>query len=278
MKKMNTFTQSLIGASLLSIFAGSASAMVITDFDSADNMAQSLAGDGVVISNASYTGANSASGYFTDGLASGLGFDSGIVLTTGAANSVNGTTNTSDATSVSNGTAGDAFLSTLSGQQTYDAALLSFDFTSDKDSAFFNYAFGSEEYSEFVDSYNDVFAFIFESENIAVIPNTDIPVSINTINDEDNSNYYNSNEAGEFAFEYDGFTNMLTASISGLVIGETYRITLAIADAGDSALDSGVFIQAASFSDQPVDVPEPAPLFLLGSGLLMMLSRRLRKS
>ena len=44
--------------------------MDITVFDNADNFAQALAGSGVTISNATYTGAEAASDYFTGGTVS----------------------------------------------------------------------------------------------------------------------------------------------------------------------------------------------------------------
>ncbi|MBK9731606.1 MAG: choice-of-anchor L domain-containing protein [Chitinophagaceae bacterium] len=64
----------------------------------------------------------------------------------------------------------------------------------------FSYAFGSEEYPEYVGSrYNDVFGFIIDGEklnnkNLAVIPKTLLPVTINTINDKENEGYYIDND------------------------------------------------------------------------------------
>ena len=261
----------------LLMMVGNAFALNITAFDSADNLAQALVGSGVTISNVSYTGAEGASGYFTGGTAAGLGFDSGIVLTSGAAANLSGTTNTSDGISEYNGLAGNAFLTSLASQDTHDATVLSFDFVSAGDAVYFNYAFGSDEYNEYVDKYNDVFAFIFDDTNIAVLPDG-TPVSINNINNGDHPTYYNDNDSnGAFAFEYDGFTKKLMASVTGLTAGDTYSISLAIADAGDWILDSGVFLQAGSFSDTPT-VPEPATFFLLGSGLAgLAFYRRKRK-
>jgi hypothetical protein len=58
---------------LIAVFliAGTANAMTITAMDSGQNLAQSLVGSGVTISNVIYTGANMASGYFTGGTAAG---------------------------------------------------------------------------------------------------------------------------------------------------------------------------------------------------------------
>jgi len=264
----------------LLMMVGNAFALNITAFDSADNLAQALVGSGVTISNVSYTGAEGASGYFTGGTAAGLGFNSGIVLTSGAVANLSGTTNTDDGISTNNHLAGNIFLTTLSGQTTYDATVLSFDFVSAGDAVYFNYVFGSDEYNEYVDEYNDVFAFIFDDTNIAVLPDG-TPVSINNINNGDHPTYYNDNDNddnnGAFAFEYDGFTKKLMASVTGLTAGNTYSIALAIADGKDHALDSGVFLQAGSFSDTPT-VPEPATFLLLGSGLAgLAFYRRKRK-
>jgi len=71
---------------------------------------------------------------------------------------------------------------------------------------------------------------------------------------------------------------MLTAYATGLTAGDTYSITLAIADAGDYAYDSGVFLQAGSFGDAPTSpVPEPSTIFLLGFGLLGLASVRRKR-
>ncbi len=253
--------------------AANAPAMTITAMDSAVNLANALGGAGVTISNVTYTGAFAASGYFTGGTAAGLGIDKGIVLTSGYANNLNGTSNTSDAITGDNGLAGDGDLNGLiPGYSTHDATVLEFDFVSEGSTAYFNYAFGSEEYDEWVGSaYNDVFGFFFDgNNNIALIPGTSTPVSINNVNKVSHSTYFNANDPSDgiptpYAFEYDGFTDMFTASMTGLTAGQKYHIKLAIADAGDWILDSGVFLQAGSFSKDPV--PEPATMLLFGTGL-----------
>src|SRR5947207_2999686 len=111
--------------------------LVVQDLDhgtSAQQMAQSLVGGGVTISNVTYTGTNNAAGAFTDtGPGSVVGFNDGIVLgsgsvqTTSAAKGVEGPNQSGHNTTINN-SPGDADLNTLSGKKTLDAAVLQFDF------------------------------------------------------------------------------------------------------------------------------------------------------
>ena len=81
-----------------------------------------------------------------------IGFDTGVILSSGAIASVLGPNTVDDATTV-NGQAGDATLDTLlpTGQSSEDAAVLSFDFVPDASSVSFKYVFSSEEYNEYVE-------------------------------------------------------------------------------------------------------------------------------
>jgi hypothetical protein len=164
MRKLNVVA---LAAILLLGLSGPALSMDITPFDSAENLAESLIGtEDVTISNVSYTGAEEASGYFTGGSAAGIGIESGIVLTSGFASNLQGTSNTSDGITGANGLPGDALLDTLiPGFTTYDATILSFEFTLSAGNAlYFEYVFGSDEYNEYVASqFNDVFGFFFRT-------------------------------------------------------------------------------------------------------------------
>lgn len=270
------------GAFLVAVsLATDAHALSVTTSSVGSDLTEAILGSGISVSNIVYSGAAGASGTFTGGISSGIGIDTGILLTSGTAAGAVGP-NYSDGYTGNNGFAGNAALNSLiPGYSTHDAATLSFDFVSTGGNVFFNYVFASEEYNEYANtSYNDVFGFFLDGTNIALIPGTTTPVSINNVNggnplgfNAHNSAYFNNNDPSNgmptpYNLQYDGFTDVFTAQALGLAAG-THHITLAIADAGDYILDSGVFIQGGSFSDVPVEpnpVPEPTTFALFGLG------------
>ncbi|MEI6817235.1 MAG: choice-of-anchor L domain-containing protein [Bacteroidota bacterium] len=229
-----------------------------------------LLGTGVSVSNITYTGSDSAYGSF-NGTASNIGFSSGVILCTGNIDYAVGP-NGNCCAGYSAGMPGDAQLTAICGQTTNDAAIIEFDFVPTSDTVKFRYVFGSEEYPEFVGSiFNDVFAFfisgpgIIGTPNIALIPNTTTSVSINNVNNGSqdcafggpvgpcvNCAYYVDNCNGT-TVEYDGFTTPLIAK-HVVIPCQTYHIKIAIADAVDGVFDSGVFLEAGSFTGGAVSV------------------------
>lgn len=233
----------------------------------ADDLANTLVGAGVTVSNVVYSGAEVASGTFGGG--SGIiGFDDGIILTSGSAANVIGPNVDGGITGV-NGTAGDADLDTLSGVTTYDAAILTFDFVPDADTVFFEYVFASDEYNEFVNSaFNDAFGFFVNGTNCAEVGDPPVPVTINTINNGNpfgtapNSHpelYINNDPfdgGATLDTEMDGLTVVLTCE-SAVNAGVTNTMKLAIADGSDSVLDSAVFLKQGSLTTEPPGEPGP---------------------
>ena len=228
----------------------------------AQQLAEILAGPGLTVTNATLIGAATAAGTF-DGTNSNIGVNSGVILCTGDINIAVGPNGQSGA-GANNGLPGTPELDAIAGVTTNDAVVLQFDFEVQTESITFNYVFGSEEYLEFVDAFNDVFAFWISGpgisgwENIALIPNTTVPVTINNINDQDYWQYYVDNGDGTTpgqnpTIQYDGFTTLLAATKDGLVPCETYTLRLAIADALDWVYDTGVFLEENSLVQGTVD-------------------------
>lgn len=241
--------------------------MSVTEVTYAPDLVTQIIGEGIEYDNVVFSGSLQSAGIFTDGSVP-FGIDQGIVLSTGSAAAMN-----SGGDYLSEGNAYDQDLAELVPQSTiYDAVSLQFDFKPTEEVINFQYVFASEEYPNYVPepgesgSYNDVFGFFVTTDldgndpvkqNIAVLPNTTMPVAINNVNRYTNSNFYvaNNDWTEESAFlknntVYDsnmgGYTIVLNAE-ANVNVGEWNRIKIAIADAGDSGFDSNVLIKGLSF-------------------------------
>lgn len=251
----------LLVSALAALACAPAFAINVTQNINAGQLANAIAGTGVTISNASLTyDTAQPSGTFTDGAGS-VGFGTGIVLTTGTTDCVAGPNDDGSCTGDGRSTS------------------LKFDFESTTGEVFFKYVFASEEYNTYVNSsFNDKFELRLNGVNIAKLPGSAGVVEINNVNCLTNSAYYRNNvdEEGnqpagcvnqKLDIQYDGLTTVLTAG-ANLSAG-TNTFEFFITDIGDLNLDSGVFIQAGSFSgtNPNNDVPEPGSLALFGLAL-----------
>ncbi len=241
--------------------------ITVTTINVGLELAQKLVGNGVTISNVTFSAANGTCGTFTN-INSVIKFDSGIVMTSGFAKTLGTTTTGVDGlasrlASTDYGGAGDFNLNTLvTPNTTEDAAILEFDFVPLGDTISFNYQFTSEEYPEFVcQTFNDVFAFFLSgpgvgiNKNIALIPGTNVPVTINNINDQTCGLLYNPFYVPNYSgtkLTHDGLTVKLKA-FSAVTPCLTYHLKIAIADVGDGLYDSGVFIEANSLNSNAVN-------------------------
>ena len=233
----------------------------------------------ITVSNVNYTGAPGAFAFFDAG-GTGLGVDAGILFTTGEVNSIPDAADANGGTTTANGTEGDVDIDLLSdtGLSSNDAAVIEFDFTvTESGTLNFNYVFGSEEYPEFAcTNFNDAFAFFVsgpgiagtfsnDAENITMVPGTSYEVSIDNINDicaPDGLGQYYIDNAGNGDIMFDGLTTDFPASFSAIG-GEVYHAKLVIADRGDAAFDSGIFLSFNSLGP-PGEILNPPTSFDIG--------------
>ena len=204
------------------------------------------------------TGENSYAYFNQNG--SSFPFSEGVVLSTGKAIHTVGPNNSlSDDDGNNWGTDPDldaVFSDTL------NATVLEFDFVPQTNFFSFDYIFASEEYQEGNPNtcqYSDVFAFLIKPIggtyiNIAVVPNTTIPVSVTSVHPEipngcpaENEAYFGQWNDSNAPINFNGQTTIMRAQ-GNVVIGQTYHIKLVIADHTNYRYDSAVFILANSFN------------------------------
>lgn len=200
------------------------------------NPSEDLLGDGVTMVDDAVSGSTTQWGYL-DGFAPG---SKAWVLSTGLVSQAQGAPEFFANTALGN--PGDDQLTAYSGHSTYDAASYTVKLIPVGSTLKVKYAFASEEYPEYVgSSFNDVMAIFVDGVNCATVPGTVTPVSINTINDHTNSEYYVDNSTGASGYDtsYDGITKPLVCSVP-VTPGVPVSVRIAVADASDSAYDSAV--------------------------------------
>ncbi|MBF25201.1 MAG: hypothetical protein CMP49_01605 [Flavobacteriales bacterium] len=158
-----------------------------------------LLGDDLVTSNFSSVGYANGIGYF-DGFNANIGFDEGIILSSGGLELV---TNGFGAGSAISGDSDlELALNAINlNWNVNNVTILEFDFVANSESVAFNYVFGSVEYTSYTCSmFNDIFGFFLSGPgitgpysnnavNLAYVPDpnnpgeyTTTPVAVNTIN------------------------------------------------------------------------------------------------
>jgi len=218
--------------------------------------------------NVSVSGGNFASGeksfgYF-DATGTSFPFQNGIVLSTGKIVNAQGPNTSLSDDGGNMGWNGDPDLNQALGlSNTFNATILEFDFIPLGNRISFDYIFSSEQYLSNPMSnqcnFTDGFAFLLRRngetnyQNLAVVPNTNIPVKVNTVRGSGticpaaNETYFDAFNGTVHPTNFNGQTKVLTAQ-SDVIPGETYHIKLVIADEGNHRFDSAIFLGGGSFN------------------------------
>lgn len=224
----------------------------------------------IISKTGTFYGSTNGIGYFENNNPN-FPFSNGVVLTTGDVTKVP-SPNNSILSDGSNAWLGDPDLeSNLLSQSgitinSINASYIQFDFQPKTSNFDFSFLFASEEYGTSQCNFSDAFAFLLKdvtsggsNVNLAVIPNTSIPVSVATIRDNtynsncpsENPNFFGAFNGSGFgpAINFNGQTVEMLASATGLNTNHIYRIKLVIADGGNNTgYDSAIFLKANSFN------------------------------
>lgn len=213
-------------------------------------------------------GSSNGIGYFQNANAN-FPMQSGVMLSTGDVMDGAGP-NTSDLNDGAANWPGDASLEQTLLQSgitmnSINATVLEFDFTPISPTFSFEFLFASEEYGNFQCQFSDAFAFLLTNTltgvttNLAVVPSTNIPISVVTIRDflynsscpSANAQYFGSYNGGSAAntaaINFNGQTKLMNAS-AALIPNTPYHIKLVIADRSDAGSDSAIFISSDTFN------------------------------
>lgn len=285
-------------SAILILGHASAQVMIYGVADPAAAALTHLQGANVTLSNAfSQTIDPQQVAVFSDSTAS-IGLDSGLVLSTGIAYGLLGPNN------IPNMTFGGGFggfdpdlmgMSTLYPGSMYDPGIIQLDLVPLGDTLEITYVFGSEEYDEYVCSDKDdrmglflsgpglAGAFTNGGINMALLPASGLPVTVNTLNRGQNGAegnmalcymnptwladtiYYINNDLG-MGTQLDGYSVVLTAQ-AVVQPGMTYHLKIALADVNDGNFDSAIFLPEGAIrcsdistslhhqaGDDPVDI------------------------
>ncbi len=216
-----------------------------------------------------FSGLQKSYAYFTSGN-SNFPLKEGVILSTWSSKNAVGPFVKNRGGGNSNWT-GDADLEQmLNLTRTINATTLEFDFVSLTNFISFNYIFASNEYQDYYPcQFSDGFAFLIKEKgsnlpytNIAVIPNTSIPVSSTKIHPAiapfnnngvviagcpaENETYFAGYNNASGPINFSAQTVVMNAQTS-VIAGKTYHIKLVIADHQNVDFDSAVFLEAGSF-------------------------------
>ena len=224
----------------------------IDRFATADEMAETIFGDGVTVVSATYTGDRDSSGIYSDGdsIAPGvMPSDTGVMFSTGDlryfTNDSWQSNQSSSTSSSSNGPNNDADFNAAAGTNTYDASYLEATFIPTGDTLTMQIVFASEEYPEYTDSVFQDFVGVWVNGEFVEISVGDGDIDPGNLNDDRNENLFQDNTSDAFNTEMDGITITLTLTVP-VNAGEENTIKIGVADVSDANYDSTLIIAADS--------------------------------
>lgn len=240
-------------------------------------MANTIFGDGVTVTGASYTGPSNSSAVYSNGELTGgvLPSGSGVLLSTG---NVRDFTQSRGDPNDSSGTGTDTWginnnsqFNAIAGTRTYDAVWLDVDFIPTGNVMTMQFVFSSEEYPEYVNSsFNDVVGVWINGTYVPVTVGNGT-TSINNINPNSQPNLFIDNTGDQYNTEMDGFTVTLTLTIP-VNPGVVNSIRIGIADTGDAAYDSNLAIIGDSVQTVLVPQDDLATMFATGESTIDVLA------
>jgi len=251
----------------------------------ATTLADNIAGNGVTVISATYTGDNSQAGTFTGATgypSEWLGYATGTIFSSGSTASVLGPNTVDNTTVDAPGTGTDADFTTIGGRASNDTSALSITFVPTGNRVTLQFTFASEEYNEYVyANFNDAVGVWVNGAHVSLTP-MGAPIAIDTINqaatynpasgnlandpyptngvyDSSSPSLYlnNSPGAGTYNVAADGLTVTLTL-VANVNVGVNNTIKLGVADIGDAQYDSWLFVKENSLQTTLIADLSPA--------------------
>jgi VCBS repeat-containing protein len=255
------------------------SEIVVPPSNQAMTLANTIFGAGVIINSASYTGGASQAATFSGALDGGgsafLGFDSGVIFSTGNANGIVGTAQSggfgTDITGTGATDNDPDFNALEDGISTFDNTFLEANITSTTGILTLQFVFGSDEYNEYVyGGFNDSIGIWINGVNYALttdgqqigIDTINAAGTINPTQGSDANDPNSTHDPTDGVFEsanrslyisrtteptqMDGYTVTMSVNIN-LQIGVATDIKIGIADTGDAFFDSWLIVRENSF-------------------------------
>lgn len=234
-----------------------------------------LLGAGVQVSNVTFAGNNLQIGKFVNGTNT-IGMNSGVVMSTGSVLNIDDGGSNIFLSQAMN-SPGDADVLAVAQSiiptttSTRDASVLRFNFIPSGDSVKFRFVFASDEYRTYCcTQWNDAFGFFvsgpnpmggnYNTQNLALVPGTNTPITISTIyppnsgscSGSQNAQYYIQNTTSG-GHGFNGYLTPIEIKFP-VVCGETYTFKFAVADCNDAIYDTGIFLESGSFSSDAVEI------------------------